>query len=161
MKIVLIILIILLSYYIGFYYKNRQIEKYKLLCYLKNYSINLKTNINLFKNNFVKVTDDFIELQDKKTAKFNNIFEKKCDIYKINDKFIDIFDFYEQDSVIIKTFLNSIGNNEYEYENIRINEFITFLDKKIEEYSMYVKTKGELTLKLTIAIGCVISIIIW
>lgn len=161
MKITVVLIIITISFYVGYSYKQKQQVKYELLLYIKNYATFLKSNINLFKVNLVQIIEDYISLQNEKNAKFNSIFVKNSEIYCISRENIEKFGLNNQDNLIIFNFLNSIGKNSYEFEDDKINDCIAYLDKKIEEYSSYVKTKGELTLKIALAIGCVISIIIW
>ena len=161
MKILIVVCVMLICFFIGIGYKKKYQEKYNFLIYLKNFATFLKSNLNLFKVNLVEIIDNFTKLQVDKNIKFNDIFIKNNEVYEFSKENLDLVKLNIEDSNIIFTFLSSIGKNEYFFEEEKINNFITFLDKKTEEYSSFVRTKGDLTLKLAIAIGCVISIIIW
>ena len=59
------------------------------------------------------------------------------------------------------SFLSTVGNNDYEYENNKINSFIIYLNEREKVYLDNIKLKGELTLKILISIGLVVSILVW
>lgn len=161
MKILLVILIMLLFFIFGYMYKQEIKSQYDFIVYLKNYSNFLSSNISLFKNNFVKITDDFLNLNSQKNAKFNKIFAKNGEIYSISQKNIDFFLKIEQDRQVVFSFLSTVGNNDYEYENNKINSFIIYLNEREKVYLDNIKLKGELTLKILISIGLVVSILVW
>ena len=161
MKILLVILIMLLFFIFGYMYKQTIKSQYDFMVYLKNYSNFLSSNISLFKNNFVKITDDFLNLNSQKNAKFNKIFVKNGEIYSISQKNIDFFLKNEQDRQVVFSFLSTVGNNDYEYENNKINSFIIYLNEREKVYLDNIKLKGELTLKILISIGLVVSILVW
>ena len=161
MKILLVILIMLLFFIFGYMYKQNIKSQYDFMVYLKNYSNFLSSNISLFKNNFVKITDDFLNLNSQKNAKFNKIFVKNGEIYSISQKNIDFFLKNEQDRQVVFSFLSTVGNNDYEYENNKINSFIIYLNEREKVYMDNIKLKGELTLKILISIGLVVSILVW
>lgn len=161
MKILLVILIMLLFFIFGYMYKQEVKSQYDFMVYLKNYSNFLSSNISLFKNNLVKITDDFLNLNSQKNAKFNKIFVKIGEIYSISQKNVDFFLKNEQDRQVVFSFLSTIGNNDYEYENNKINSFIIYLNEREKVYLDNIKFKGELTLKILISIGLVVSILVW
>mgnify|MGYP002522047267 CR=1 FL=1 len=161
MKILLVILIMLLFFIFGYMYKQEVKSQYDFMVYLKNYSNFLSSNISLFKNNLVKITDDFLNLNSQKNAKFNKIFVKNGEIYSISQKNIDFFLKNEQDRQVVFSFLSTVGNNDYEYENNKINSFIIYLNEREKVYLDNIKLKGELTLKILISIGLVVSILVW
>ncbi|MBQ8424968.1 MAG: hypothetical protein IJX17_02980 [Clostridia bacterium] len=154
-------LIMLTSFYLGQNYKNRIIKQYKFFNYLKRFTNYLKANINLFKINIINIIDEFKINNDEKNANYSEIFIKNGEIYDISRENIEKIGLTSDDNIIIYNYLKALGTNEYYYEENKNNSFITYLDRKLEEYSNYIKTKGELTLKIALAIGCVISIIIW
>lgn len=161
MKILLVILIMLLFFIFGYMYKQEVKSQYDFMVYLKNYSNFLSSNISLFKNNLVKITDDFLNLNSQKNAKFNKIFVKIGEIYSISQKNVDFFLKNEQDRQVVLSFLSTVGNNDYEYENNKINSFIIYLNEREKVYLDNIKLKGELTLKILISIGLVVSILVW
>ena len=161
MKILLVILIMLLFFIFGYMYKQEVKSQYDFMVYLKNYSNFLSSNISLFKNNLVKITDDFLNLNSQKNAKFNKIFVKIGEIYSISQKNVDFFLKNEQDRQVVLSFLSTVGNNDYEYEKNKINSFIIYLNEREKVYLDNIKLKGELTLKILISIGLVVSILVW
>ena len=67
----------------------------------------------------------------------------------------------EEDALTIYTFLSSLGQNNYEFEDEKINSFLAFLEVKIAEYFTNIKVKGVLTEKIMLAVGLIISILVW
>ena len=89
MKLVLVLIIMSVSFFIGQVYKKKLKSEYDFLIYLKNFSEFLKSNINLFKNNLVEIIDSYILLDENKNAKFMQIFQKKGEIYEISQENIE------------------------------------------------------------------------
>lgn len=131
------------------------------LLFLKNYATFFKSKLNLFKQDFVLVTDEFIKFQNKKNANYTQIFVKSNQIYSISREKLNCFISNEQDREMIFSFLASIGQNDYEYENNKISNFLLFLEEKLKIYNSNIKLKGELTLKVLVCIGMVLAILVW
>ena len=161
MKIIFVVFIMLLSFIIGYLYRNKIQNELNFLLYLKKFSDYLKSGINLFKNNIVEIIDEFIILENQKNAKFNKIFLKNMQIYNFCLENIENFIYDKQISFTIYNFLKTLGTNEYEYEGEKINSFILFIGSKILEYEKKLKEKGELFFKVALSIGAVISILVW
>ena len=161
MKIFLVFFIMLISFFIGFSYKNKIQNELNFLLYLKNFSNYLKSSINLFKNNIVEIIDEFIILENQKNANFNKIFAKNIEIYEFYLENIEKYISDKQISFTIYNFLKSLGTNEYDYEGKKINSFIIYIDSKILEYEKNVKENGDLFFKIALSIGAVISILVW
>ena len=161
MKLVLVLIIMSVSFFIGQVYKKKLKSEYDFLIYLKNFSEFLKSNINLFKNNLVEIIDSYILLDENKNAKFMQIFQKKGEIYEISQENIEKLISDKQISFVIYSFLVSLGSNEYIFETEKISTFINFLDGKVLEYANNLKTKTDLFLKVALYVGAVISILVW
>lgn len=161
MKILLILSILTMFFLIGYFYKQKVKNNYQFLVYLKNYVLFLKSNISLYKVNMVKITDDFLKLQNEKNAKYNKIFVKNGEIYSVLPENVEYFVQNKEDSLIINSFFEKLGKNDYEYENHKIDKFLIYLDERQKIYFSDIKIKGDLTLKILIAVGLVISILVW
>lgn len=158
MKIIFVIAIMILSFFVGYSYKNIIKKRAELYLYLKELNSNLKSNINLFKTNIVEIIDNFLGL---KTAKFNEIFIKNNQIYSISSEKLKKYLDNEQEITTILNYFNSIGSSDYDYELKRFNEFGNYFDDKIAEHSDEIKNKGELFFKIALSVGAVIAILIW
>lgn len=161
MKLILIFMLMLISFFVGYLYKNKIQNELNFLFFIKNFSEYLKSSINLFKNNIVEIIDEFKILENQKNAKYNKIFIKNTQIYEFSLKNIENLISDTQISFTIFNFLNSLGTNEYDYEGEKINSFILYISTKILDYEKMVKEKGELFFKVALSVGAVISILVW
>jgi hypothetical protein len=160
MKVASIIMIMSSSFLIGNNVKKKVKNEYKFLLYLKNFVIYLRSNFNMFKSNLVTILNEYIALQENNND-FNLIFDKRDEIYIINKEAIYSNISKEEDALTIYTFLSSLGQNNYEFEDEKINSFLAFLEVKIAEYFTNIKVKGVLTEKIMLAVGLIISILVW
>lgn len=161
MKILLILIIMIISFLVGYSYKKRIQNELDFLKYMKNFAEYLKSNINLFKNDVVEIIDEFKISCNSKILKFNQIFIKNEYIYHFSLENIENYLSEKETSFIIFNFLKSIGTNEYEFEGERINSFIFYIDSKISDYVKKVKEEGDLFFKIALSIGAIISILVW
>lgn len=161
MKIVIVILIIILFWIIGFYIKYKYKSEYSFLIYLKNFYQYYISNVTLFKNNIVEVINNYIITHKNKNAKYNNIFIKNGNIYGFNIEILKYYILKKTDIDIIYNSLNNLGKSDYYFEKECIKECLLFLDKKLNESELNLKNKGELYFKLLLSIGVILAIIIW
>ena len=61
----------------------------------------------------------------------------------------------------IKKYFSVQGNNEYEYEILKINELLEILKREVNTTKDDLKQKGDLYFKLILAAGVVLSILMW
>ena len=146
---------------VGYLYKKRLKTSLELMVYIDDFIKFLNSNITLFKNNIVEIINNYKIMQKNKNANYDKIFEKSGEIYTINQDFINKIIINKDTSAIIFNYLNSIGNNEYEYEKEKLESFEKYLSNEICRANETYEKKGGLFFKLSLAIGCVISIIIW
>lgn len=158
MKVIFVTSIMVCSFLIGYSYKYKLKEKLNLYFYLRDFFKNIKSNINLFKCNIIEIIDNYIL---NKNAKYNEIFIKNEQIYKISSKNLKKYLMNEQEILILEKFFNDIGSNDYEYELKKFNDFEKYLDDKIIESEKIVKNKGELFFKIALSVGAVFAILIW
>ena len=161
MKILLVVFIMLSSFLIGSGVKQKIKNEYSFLVYLKNFVVFLKSNFNMFKVDIVSIIDEYIKFQDDKNGKYNAIFQKNNEIYIINYRAVCDNNSNEEDKHTIYTFLNAMGKSNYEFEDEKINSFLYFLQNKMKEYCDNIKEKGVLTEKIMLAVGLIISILVW
>ena len=158
MKLLVVIFIMLASYFVGYLYKNNLKDKLNFYLYLKDLLKNIEANINLFKNNIVDIIDAFIL---NKNAKYNEIYIKNGQLYVVLDEKLKKYAINESDILIIKKYFNELGLNDYEYEIKKINEIEKYLSERIIECESIIKNKGELFFKIALSVGAVVAILIW
>lgn len=161
MKIFLCLIILCASAIYGYNLKRKLKRELNFLEYLKEYANFCLSNISLFKNNLSNIIDNFIIMQKNKNAKYNQLFIKNGDYFKISEDFLSKLILNKNDYGIIYTFLQTVGTNEYDFERQRIENFISYLDVLIAKEKELLKTKADLKFKLVLAIGMVICIVIW
>lgn len=161
MKIVLCLFILVVCAGIGYALKWKVKKEQEFLEYLKDFANYLLANISLFKNNVVAIIDNYNITQKNKNAKFNEIFQKTSNFYQIENKNIAKHVSNESNQKIISEFLKNVGNNEYDYEKRKIEDFLKFLDEKLLILKNEKIKKSDLNFKLFLAVGAIICIIIW
>lgn len=161
MKIFIVMIIMTAFGGAGYYYKMVIKSKLQFYLYLKNFSLFLRTNISLFKNNVVQIIDEFILTSKEKNAKYLQIFRKNGEIYSFDRNFVLKYSDTNEDGETILHFLSEMGKQEYDFERTKIDEFLCFLDAKIETIKTNLTASGNLAFKLMLSVGAVISIIIW
>ena len=161
MKIFCVVFIIITSFFIGKCVQNKYKKEYDFLVYLKNFATFLYSNLTIFKTDIVSVIDNFVELQNGEMEKFNKIFKKENGIYLINNDEVKIFNSRENDFMVITSFFSSIGKNNYELEKQKVSSFLDYIEKISDSYYGEIKSKGELTKKIIVAVSIIICIVIW
>ena len=161
MKIIVSLFIMLFFGGIGYYFKLRQKREVEFFNYLYDYANFCKSNISLFKNNMVNITENYIITQKNKNANYNNIFEKSGLIYQISRNSVEKYIEDKKECEIVYNFLNGIGGNDYEFERKRIDYFLNYVnDKKNNDFEKRLKD-ADLKFKIFLAIGAVVCIVIW
>ena len=161
MKIVIVLAIIIVFGLVGYAYKNKLRKEYLFLKYLQDFVIYFNSNIVLFKNNSVEIINNYIIMHKNKNAIFNNLFLKNDNLIKINSKILNIYITNKEILNTIENYLNSIGLNCFEFEEEKSERFIKFINDKIKESYENIKIKGDLFLKIMLAVGAVVAILIW
>jgi hypothetical protein len=161
MKLFFAVSVVFIFGMLGYKNKKKYINQLNALKELKKYSIFLKDNLYLFKNNVQEINNNYIIMHKNKNAnlhqyKLNNA-QTMYDIIKILQNYI--FDI-ELNGLINQYFLN-LGNSEYGYEIDKLGEFISLLEREILNTEKNLKEKGDLYFKLSLAIGSVLGILIW
>ena len=161
MKLILVILIMFCSGYIGIYVKDKYKRQFEFYLLLKEYINFLDANISLFKENIIEININFKIMQKNKNANnryinLNNQDTMVFDLKKLQNTVLN-----KDDYVIIKTYLEKLGEGDYLIEKEKITQLTKFIDKNIINSKDLIKSKGDLCFKLSLALGAVISILIW
>ena len=161
MKILLVILIVALSGWVGYRYKLKYIKQLNALKEILNYSNYIKDNLTLFKNNIEEININYINMHKNKNA--NNIQINQNNINNVQNYLQilqkDIFEF--ELNILIQNYFNQIGKSEYEFEFDKIKNFISVIENKIKIAEENKKQKGDLYFKLSLAVGVVVGVLIW
>ena len=161
MKILLVILIVALSGWVGYRYKLKHIKQLNALKEILNYSTYIKDNLTLFKNNIEEIHINYINTHKNKNA--NNIQINQNNINNMQ-KYLQILqkDIFELElKILIQNYFDQIGKSEYEFEFDKIKNFISVIEDKIKIAEENKKQKGDLYFKLSLAVGVVIGVLIW
>ncbi len=161
MKIILCLFIMAVSGGIGISFKISIKKKLAFFNLLNDFAEFAKQNISLFKNNLVQIIDEFILKENEKNAKYLQIFQKNGQIYTFDRDLVLKYSGNEADADMILRFLSELGKNEYDFERIRLDEFLSILKSKTNKEKEELSSKGSLAFKVSLAIGAVLSIIIW
>lgn len=160
MKIILCLFILIFFGCIGYGFKYKRKRENDFYNYLSEYASVCKSNISLFKNDIVNITDNYIITQKNKNANYNKIFVKSGNVYQISMDFINKYVTDKKDTEIIYNFLNQLGTNDYEFEKKRIQEFLDYLNGKSKNFENLMKS-ADLKFKVMLAVGAVVCIVIW
>lgn len=161
MKILLVILIVVLSGWVGYRYKLKHIKQLNALKEILNYSNYIKDNLTLFKNNIEEININYINMHKNKNA--NNIQINQNNVNNMQN-YLQILqkDIFELElKMLIQNYFNQIGKSEYEFEFDKIKNFIAVIENKIKIAEENKKQKGDLYFKLSLAVGVVIGVLIW
>lgn len=161
MKILICLIVLILCAGVGYALKWKAKKEQDFLEYLKDFTNYFLANISLFKNNVVAIIDNYNITQKNKNAKFSEIFEKTSNFYQIESKNVARYISDEANKNVICEFLKNVGSNEYDYERKKAEDFMKFLDEKIQYTKSEKIKKSDLNFKLFLAVGAVICIIIW
>ena len=161
MKIILISSIIFIFGVIGYLYKNRFIKQLATLKTLKNYLLYFKDNLVLFKNNIEEINFNYIIKHKNKNAKDCLLKLNNRNKYAINLKILQNNIFNNELFLTIEKYFAVQGGSEYVYEEKRLCEFLKTIEREIKHTEDDVKMKGDLIFKLMLAIGAVVSILLW
>ena len=146
---------------IGYLFKNKLKEEYLFLKYLEEFNEFYYSNLVLYKNNSVKIINNYIIMHKNKNANYVKLFLKNNNIISYNEEILKFYIFDNHVIEIIKRYLNDIGKNEYNYESEKCKNFSSFLKTAIDKSEENYKNRGGLTFKILLAIGAVVAIIIW
>lgn len=161
MKLILISSMIFIFGVIGYLYKNRFIKQLATLKTLKNYLLYFKDNLVLFKNNIEEINFNYIITHKNKNAKDCLIKLNNRNKYAINLKILQNNIFNNELFLTIEKYFAVQGGSEYVYEEKRLEEFLKTIEREIKHTEEDVKMKGDLFFKLMLAIGAVVSILLW
>ncbi len=161
MKLILISSIIFIFGIVGYLYKNKFIKQLSILKTLKNYLLYFKDNLVLFKNNLEEINFNYIITHKNKNAKYCLLklnYRKK---YVIDLKILQNNIFNKELFLIMEKYFAVQGGSEYIHEEKRLDEFLKTIEREIKHTEDDVKMKGDLIFKLMLAIGAVVSILLW
>ena len=161
MKILLVSFIIIVSGYIGYQYKMKFFKQLKTINDLKEYCIYFKDNLVLFKNNICEININYINMHKNKNANNVLFIKNNMCLNQINLKYLQNTIYNHGLYSEIQTYFLSQGKGEYEHEVFKINELLDILNRELICTKDDLKQKGDLYFKLILAIGAVISILIW
>lgn len=161
MKILLVSFIIVVSGYIGYQYKMRFLKQLKTINDLKDYCIYFKDNLVLFKNNIVEININYINTHKNKNANNMLFIKNNTHLNQINLKYLQNTIYNNALYSAIETYIFTQGKGEYEHEVFKINEVLEILNRELICTKDDLKQKGDLYFKLILAVGVVISILIW
>ena len=160
MKIVSVIFIMTAGFFIGLFFKTKKQNEFKFLIFLENFALFFRSEMILFKNDFVSIVDEFI-LKNNNLESFCKIFSKKSEGYIILEDVVKQFSENETEGGTVFRFLSSIGRGDYGSEQKNINSFLDYILARKRIYIESENKKGELFLKLSMAISGVIAILVW
>lgn len=161
MKILLCIVLYGTVASFGLIYKRKLKNEYDLLAYLLDFEKYLSSNIVLFKNNIVEIIDKYKIMQKEKSAKYNELFIKNNSKVEFDKKILDKYISNTSTKEIIENYLSSIGKSDYEFENEKNKKFEEYIHAATENALKKVNEKGSLYLKLSLAAGAVLCILVW
>lgn len=161
MKVVLLLVIIFVFALIGFQVKCKYIYQKEMLNYIKSFVEFYELNISIFNNNIVEIINNYIIQQNNKNAKFDKIFLKNNNLYRFNEKLCEIYIYDKDINFAVKSYFDNIGNSNKESECEKNKQFLKLLNSWINKTNEEIKQKGDLQFKLWLAVGVVISIVLW
>lgn len=161
MKICLLVFVVLLFGMLGFVLKSKYIKKCDMLKFVYEFENYYSSNLSLFKNNVVEIIDNYIIMQKNKNENFCKIFRKNHNIYSIDEDFLKKYISDANITQTLKSFLQDIGKNEYDYEKEKNKNIREYLKQQIEIAESDINKKGSLLLKLLLSVGAVVAILLW
>ena len=161
MKLFFVIIIILFAGIAGYVYKNKFKMHLETLNMLKEYVDCLEANITLFKTNLLEIKNMFIIMQKNKNAKHVEILEKSKEFELVSFEILKNYLNNEGVFKSIESYFKMLGKNEYDFECKQLNVIKIYLINEINKSEIELKTKGDLGFKIALAIGAVLSILVW
>ena len=161
MKILKVILIVGITWWIGYNKKHKYIKQKKILEDLIEFISYYRNNISLFKENILKIINDFNIMQKNKNANYIELFIENNGIYSINRQLLNNCIYDAKIFNIIENCCSGLGKSEYDYEQEKLNIFQNILLSELKNTDYDLKQKGDLFLKIMISVGITISIIVW
>lgn len=161
MKIIIIVCVLLVSGLLGYMIKLRYKEQTEFLQFIKNFIDYTLLNIGIYKNNLNDIINNYIIQQNNKSAKYIKIFQKSNNLYYFDLKNINEYVADNCFALELKSFFNNLGKFDKDNEIEKIKNMLLLLNGKIQNSEIQEKEKGDLYFKLALAVGIVISVIIW
>ncbi len=161
MKYFLIIFIIVLFGAVGYARKRKIVYQINVVQDIIKFIEFYESNLSVFKNNLIEIFNKYIIMQNNKNAINNIIILKNNNIFEINQESLKKeFDNIQEKDVLMAYFFK-LGQGEFDDEKIKNKEMKNSLKSLLEKLTLDKKMKGDLFFKIMLAIGCVISILIW
>lgn len=145
----------------GLLYKRRLKNECELYEYLLDFERYFSSNLTLFKNNVVEIINNYKNIYKNKNRKFDDFFVKNGSIFEFNEKILQKYISNKNNVSIISVYLSGLGKNEYDYEKEKSEKFKEFVLSASESSAKCLNEKGSLYVKLSLAIGAVLCILIW
>ena len=161
MKILLSICVVCLCGEIGLYIKFKIKNEIVTLNIIKKYAEYCYNNIIIFKSDLISTTKKYIISEKDKNAKFSKIFLNNDKKLKINKNFIKNVISNSNDADIVISYFEQLSIQDYKTIEERFKNFSNFLNLKIKLLNDKLKGDGELYFKISLAIGAILSIIMW
>lgn len=161
MKYLLMIIIVLGFGLFGYYQKQKIKNKNKLVQLIIDYVNFYDANLSVFKNDLFEINNNFIIMQNNKNANINNLVIKNADLFQINHEMLHGCLKKDNELSLIVNYFHLIGRGEYDDEKTKNAEMIRLLEKMQKRTTEEIKTKGDMNLKIILAVGAVIAILIW
>lgn len=161
MKTIIILLVVFMFCYIGYFIKIKYKKQKLYLETIKEFIDYYKTNMFVFRNNIVEIIKSFKIIQKNKNAIGENIFKNSEKIYIFDKEFAENYVFDKELINYINNYLSNIGTQNFELENEKLDLFLKYINETILKTNKEIKMKGDLYFKVFIAIGLFAAIIIW
>ena len=161
MKYFILILIVGIFGAFGNHYKKVFIIRKRLIEDIINYIDFYDANISVFKNDLLEINNKYIIVQNNKTANKCNILIKNNNFYTYNYEFFKKYLSTNIGFSVVDNYFRQIGKSEYIDEKNKNSELKRTLLNQLKKCENEIKTKGDLVLKILLAIGAVIAIILW
>ena len=156
MKIVLCVLVLLVFSVVAYLYKKHYENQSETIKEIIDYIEFYDNNISLNKENLIEINNKFNIMQKNKNAKHLTFSLKNNMLCVNNIKNLQIID-----NEKINNYFNSMGVSEYIFEKEKNKAELEYLYVLHKISKDEIKTKGELGLKIIMAIGAIIAILIW
>lgn len=163
MKYLVIVFIVLLSGGVGKIisdkYKNR-VKCYKNLIKFADF---LKLNIYSLNENIVEIIDKFILINEEFKSDFEEIKEMiiKNNLSSQKLKLLSIFkELNDAEMLDVFNFFNLLGKNNFDLQISLIENYLHIFNLKLGECEVDMKQKGNISYKISLCVGVMISIII-
>ncbi len=160
-KYVLMISIVAVFGWVGYSRKKHFIDAKSYVVFIKEYVQFYNANLLVFKNDLEKINNEYIIMQNNKTANNINFSLKNHKIEQFEQEFIKSELKKLNENTLIFNYFESIGAGEYEDELNKNEAILKVLNHLENQLTVDIKQKGELGLKLMLAIGAVVAVVIW